>query len=130
LPSVHVQRSGEILQVVGRCIDMSESGLLAAMEGELLDGEDVELDLHVTGSARAGAHPRRTGQYAFQFQRSRGVSGTSHDRPLRDDRTSPVCSEAEWWDDGLVIDHAAISCVPRLLLEFLKFLLLGLENPL
>jgi len=75
---VHVQRSGEILQVFGRCIDMSESGLLAAMEGELLDGEEVELDLHVTGAAqpmrvRASAHSRRTGQYAFQFQRSRNV---------------------------------------------------------
>ena len=58
----------------GGCIEMSESGILAAVEGELLEGEEVELDLHVSGAIqalhlRATVHTRRAGQYAFQFLR-------------------------------------------------------------
>ena len=71
---VHVQRTGETVQMFGRCLDMSESGVLALVEGNLMDGEEVELDLHIVGSAqpirvRALAHLRRSDRYAFQFLR-------------------------------------------------------------
>ena len=84
---IHVQRCGKPLQIFGRCIDMSESGLLAAIEGELLSGEEVELDLHVTGAAQpmrvhASVHPRRAGQYAFQFLRPRSAQASSAQKTL------------------------------------------------
>ena len=73
---IHVQRTGETLQIFGRCLDMSESGVLALIEGDLMDGEEVELDLHVVGTAqpmrvRALAHFRRGDRYAFQFLRAK-----------------------------------------------------------
>ena len=85
---VHVQRSGQTLQMFGRCIDMSESGLLAAVEGELLSGEEVEIDLHVVGAAqpmrlRASVHPRRAGQYAFHFMRPGAAQSSSALKTLR-----------------------------------------------
>jgi len=75
------------VQVFGRCIDMSESGLLAAIEGELISGEEVEVDLHVTGAAqpmrvRANVHLRRAGQYAFQFLRPGKTQSTSELKAL------------------------------------------------
>lgn len=75
---IHVQRTGEPLQMFGRCLDMSESGVLAIVEGDLMDGEEVELDLHVSGTAqpmrvRALAHCRRGDRYAFQFLRAKAA---------------------------------------------------------
>jgi hypothetical protein len=69
---VSVKRRGAQVDMLGQCLELSESGLLAAVEGHLENDEHVMLQLHAPGeetpmTLHATTHCRSIARYAFRF---------------------------------------------------------------